>query len=475
MIYCKFRDIYQVQDRWHPVCQKNVDAVHLELWLLVRTMKWNCESCESSPANPSYTKDELAHQLRETKAKVLVAHSSNVDTAFEAADIVGLARSSIFVFGKGIVKGVRPYVKVLLGGRLARTVEFKFEKSLRKSKGVMTTYNTAIRNNITAIWSPTSESEAARILAVLPFFHIYGLMVVLHAPFYMQRPVYILPRFDLEQFCTTVQKYKISFGCVVPPILLLLAKSPAIDKYDLSSLKVVVSGAAPLDAALADEVQKRLNLKVKQAYGLTETTPVVCIQPNNNIVPGSSGVLVPDMFAKVVDAENGKEMGVGERGELWLKGPNIMKGYLNRPKETANCIDSEGYFHTGDVAIIDSAGHIYIVDRIKELIKYKGFQVAPAELEGILLKYADVADCAVIGLYDHEQVTEIPRAYIVLRPGVQQGEKVAEDLKKFVADKQIQSVIFRDQIPKSATVKILRNVLRNEVKAEEDAKRASKL
>ncbi|KAI9249472.1 hypothetical protein BDA99DRAFT_523892 [Phascolomyces articulosus] len=447
-----------------------------------------------SPANPAYTKEELAHQLGETKAKVLVAHASNIDTAFAAADIVGLSRSNIFVFGEEIVKGVQPYVKVLLGARLASPVGFESTEQIRetlaflcfssgttgKSKGVMTTHGNMVSNiwQYCAVEKDIYESKDARILAVLPFFHIYGLTVVLHAPFYMQRPVYILPRFDLENFCTTIQKYKITFACVVPPILLLLAKSPAIDKYDLSSLKTVVSGAAPLDAALAAEVQQRHNLLVKQAYGLTETTPVVCIQPGHDIVPGSSGVLVPDMLAKVVD-ENGKALGVGERGELWLKGPNIMKGYLNRPEETANCLDEEKYFHTGDVAIIDEKGHIFIVDRIKELIKYKGFQVAPAELEGILLKHPNVADCAVIGVYDHEQVTEIPRAYIVTKPGVEQNEKTSEELKRFVAEKvinykRIQSLMFREQIPKSATGKILRNVLRKEVK-EEEARRASKL
>ncbi|KAI7855022.1 hypothetical protein BDC45DRAFT_507555 [Circinella umbellata] len=450
-----------------------------------------------SPANPAYTKEELAHQLEETKAKVLIAHVSNMDTAFAAAGSVGLSRSNIFVFGDNIVHGVQPYAKALLGDRYVELIDFESPEQVRdtlaflcfssgttgKSKGVMTTHGNMVSN----IWQYTSvekyiyESKDARTLAVLPFFHIYGLTVVLHTPFYLQRPVYILPRFDLDDFCKAVQKHKITFCCLVPPILLLLAKSPAIDKYDLSSLKTIVSGAAPLDASLAAEVQQRHNMLVKQAYGLTETTPVVCIQPSHDIIPGSSGVLVPNQLAKIVD-ENGKALGIGERGELWLKGPNIMKGYLNRPKETADCLDDEGYFHTGDVAIVDANGHISIVDRIKELIKYKGFQVAPAELEGILLKHPSVADCAVIGVYDRSQVTEIPRAYIVTKPGVEQNEKTVEELKQFVAEKvitykRIQSLVFRDQIPKSATGKILRNILRKEVKEEEEAaaKRSSKL
>ncbi|KAI9485069.1 hypothetical protein BDB00DRAFT_851723 [Zychaea mexicana] len=448
-----------------------------------------------SPANPSYTVDELVHQLGETKAKVIVAHPSNVETALSAAKVVGIAQANVFVFGNDVVKGVQPYCKVLLGNRVAKPVEFESAEQARetlaflcfssgttgKSKGVMTTHGNMVSNifQYCALEAGLYEKESARIMAILPFFHIFGLTVVLHAPLYMHRPVYVLPRFDLDQFCGTVQKHKITFSCVVPPVLLLLAKSPAVDKYDLSSLDALLSGAAPLDASLAAEVEKRLGgCRVKQAYGLTETSPAVCIQAEDNIVPGSSGVLVPNLLAKIMGDE-GKELGIGERGELWVKGPNIMKGYLNRPEETANCLDAEGYFHTGDVAIINETGHVFIVDRIKELIKYKGFQVAPAELEGILLKHPGVADCAVIGVYDREQVTEIPRAYIVLKPGVERSEKTAEELKKFVAEKvisykKIQSLIFRDQIPKSATGKILRNVLRIEVK-EEEAKKTSKL
>ncbi|KAI9257311.1 hypothetical protein BDA99DRAFT_516103 [Phascolomyces articulosus] len=450
-----------------------------------------------SPANPLYTKEELAHQLRETKAKIIIAHPMNVETAFEAADIVGLDKTKVFVFGDNVVKGAEPYTKKLLGNRVAEPADFQSPEQARetiaflcfssgttgKSKGVMTTHGNLV-SNIFQYSAMEHEAlykkETARILGILPFFHIFGLTVVLHAPLYMQRPVYVLPRFELEQFCATVQNYRITFSCVVPPVLLQLAKSPTVDKYDLSSLDALLSGAAPLDADLAAEAQKRLgNVKIKQAYGLTETTPAACVQAGDHIVPGSSGLLCPSMYAKVVN-EDGKELGVGERGELWLKGPNIMKGYLNRPQETAYCIDTEGFFHTGDVAIIDENGHIFIVDRIKELIKYKGFQVAPAELEGILLKHKDVLDCAVIGVYDREQVTEIPRAYIVTKPGVEQNEKTTEIIKKFVAEKvitykRIQSVVYREQIPKSATGKILRNVLRKEVKEEEEARRASKL
>jgi len=166
------------------------------------------------------------------------------------------------------------------------------------------------------------------------------------------------------------------------------------------------------------------------------------------------------------------EVPQGERGELWLKGPNIMKGYINNPEATADCIDEEGYFHTGDVVVVDKDQHFYVVDRIKELIKYKGFQVPPAELEGILLTSPIIADCAVIGVYDAAQASEIPRAYVTLKPHVVPSDKVAKDIMKFVADqvvpyKQIRTVRFIDVIPKSPAGKILRRILRDAAIEEE--------
>ncbi|KAI8146500.1 hypothetical protein BJV82DRAFT_598767 [Fennellomyces sp. T-0311] len=446
-----------------------------------------------SPANPAYTVDELVHQLGQAKATVLVAHASNIDTAFAAAEKVGIPKQHVYVFGDATIKGAKPYI-TLLGNRVAKPVEFESAEQARetlaylcfssgttgKSKGVMTTHGNIVSN----VFQYTRVEEefyqkTSRLLAVLPFFHMFGLTICLHAPLYTQSTLYVLPRFELVSFCETIQKYKITFSCVVPPILLLLAKQPIVDKYDLTSVQALMSGAAPLDAALTKEVEDKFpGIVVKQGYGLTETSPALCIQAGRDVAPGSSGVLVPNSLAKVID-ENGKEVGLEERGELWVKGPNIMKGYLNLPEETARCIDEEGYFHTGDVVVVNAQGHFFIVDRIKELIKYKGFQVAPAELEGILLKNPLVADCAVIGVYDREQVTEIPRAYVVLKPGVEQSEQTARELQKFVSEnvisyKQIRSVVFREQIPKSATGKILRNILRNEVK-EEEAKKASKL
>ncbi|KAI8084129.1 uncharacterized protein B0P05DRAFT_536257 [Gilbertella persicaria] len=443
-------------------------------------------------ANPNYNPKELAYQLEMTKAKVLIAHASNIQSALAAAELVGLSKSNIFVFDKQAVDGVLPYTQVFLNKRRAVPVELTAEETkdsvaylcfssgtTGRSKGVMTTHTNMTSNILQycALDHAFVNGNKDRMIGVLPFFHIFGLTLLIHVALYLGIPVYVMPRFDLVQFCETVQKQKITFTCLVPPIILLLAKHPIINQYDLSSLQLVICGAAPLGADLSQQVKKRLpNLVIKQGYGLTETTPVAIAEPTDRVVPGSIGILVSSMTAKIVD-EDGNEVPTGERGELWLKGPNVMKGYINNPEATADCIDQDNYFHTGDVAIQDKNGHFFIVDRIKELIKYKGFQVPPAELEALLLNSPLVADCAVIGIYDHEQATELPRGYIVLNAGVPATDETAKTIMKFVADqvvyyKQLRSVVFINEIPKSPSGKILRRLLRDAAAKEESEKKS---
>jgi len=220
--------------------------------------------------------------------------------------------------------------------------------------------------------------------------------------------VIVMPKFDLERFCTHIQKYKVTFAYVVPPVVLLLGKSPLIEKFDLSSIRMLNSGAAPLTRDLVDAVYKRLKIPIKQGYGLSETSPTTHMQAweDWNVHIGSVGKLLPNLTAKYINAEE-KEVPAGETGELWIKGPNIFKGYLNNPEGTKNALTEDGYFKTGDVGHQDSKGNFYITDRVKELIKYKGFQVPPAELEGLLLGNADVDDVAVIGIYEEDQATEV--------------------------------------------------------------------
>ena len=199
-------------------------------------------------------------------------------------------------------------------------------------------------------------------------------------------------------------------------MVIALAKHPVVDNYDLSALRWMLSGAAPLSADLAIECGQRLGCEVVQGYGMTELSPVSHATPSGMFKPGSVGVTVPNTEVNIVDPATGSPLGVDQDGEVWVRGPQVMKGYLNNESATKNTIDDDGWLHTGDIGHIDADGHLFIVDRLKELIKYKGFQVPPAELEALLLTHPQIADAAVIGLPDDE-AGEIPAAYIVLKQG----------------------------------------------------------
>jgi 4-coumarate--CoA ligase len=283
----------------------------------------------------------------------------------------------------------------------------------------------------------------------------------------------VMPKFGLEDFCKIIQEEKVTFAYIVPPVALLLGKSPLVSNYDLSSLRMMNSGAAPLTRELVQAVHKRLGVPVKQGYGLSETSPTTHTQPweDWDKTIGSVGKMLPYQTAKYMSPDE-KEMPIGETGELWIKGPNVFKGYLNNPEGTAHALTVDGYFKTGDVGHQDKDGNFYITDRVKELIKYKGFQVPPAELEGILVSHPNVADAAVIGLYDKDQATEIPRAYIVLKDGLGKTEAEAKEIADWLSTKVAHhkklrgGVRFVDEIPKSVSGKILRRLLK--VKAQEE-------
>lgn len=283
----------------------------------------------------------------------------------------------------------------------------------------------------------------------------------------------VMPKFDLEKFCFLIQNYKLTFVYAVPPVILQLAKNPIVDNYNLKSLRMINSGAAPLTRELVDQVYGRLKIPIKQGYGLSETSPTTHTQPWHEWADtiGSVGKMLPNQIAKYMSPEE-KEVPVGETGELWIKGPNVFQGYLNNPEGTKNAITDDGYFKTGDVGHQDTNGNFYITDRVKELIKYKGFQVPPAELEGLLASHPDIVDVAVIGVEDVAQATEVPRAYVVPKKGIKEGpeteKRIVEWLNEKVANhKKLRGgVRFVDEVPKSASGKILRRVLKDRVKAE---------
>ncbi|CAK9813608.1 Luciferin 4-monooxygenase [Anthophora quadrimaculata] len=337
-------------------------------------------------------------------------------------------------------------------------------------KGVMLTdknFLTVIRN-IVAL-SPDRLNDNSTSLAVLPFFHAYSFSVMLANLIFGNKCI-ILPRFDERIFLRTIEKYKIQQLTVVPPLMVFLAKHPLVDKYNLSSIKEIWCGAASLSKEIAKMVERRLNTTVKQGYGLTETTLTVLQASDDSTKYGSVGTLVPGISAKVIPIngdESSKPLGPNSIGELCFKGDLIMKGYCNNEEATAATIDKDGWLHSGDVGYYDEQGYFYIVDRLKELIKYKGYQVPPAELEAILLTCPGVNDAAVIGL-PNEEAGELPTAFVVK----QEGSTVsAEEIIKFVNErvsshKKLRGGIrFVDNIPKTASGKILRRMLRNTFKS----------
>jgi acyl-CoA synthetase (AMP-forming)/AMP-acid ligase II len=274
----------------------------------------------------------------------------------------------------------------------------------------------------------------------------------------------VLPRFDVNQYLDVLAEHRITRIDVVPPIVLALAKHPAVADHDLSSLRHVLSAAAPLDADLAAAASARIgSAVVVQGYGMTELSPATHLVPedDHHPAPGTVGKLLASTKARLVDPDTGADVGVGEVGELWIAGPQVMRGYFGRPEETSATVDTDGWLHTGDLATVDENGYWFIVDRVKELIKYKGYQVPPAELEAVLLGHPEIADAAVIGRYNADG-DEDPTAFVVRAAG---SELDADAVMAYVAERvapyrKVRQVEFIDVVPRAASGKILRRELR---------------
>ena len=416
-----------------------------------------------TPANPLYTPEELAFQLNDAGAKLLLTIPQFVETATAAAGQAAI--KEIFVFGEA--EGATPFAELMKPGGEVPPFEGSFDDivvlpyssgTTGLPKGVMLSHRNLVGNmHQTRGLHTLSEDDV--LIAILPFFHIYGQEVIMNNGLAHGSTIVTMPKFDLEQFLGLVQEHKITRAYLVPPIVLALAKHPLVDKYDLSSIEVILSGAAPLGEDMQQAVRDRLGCQVLQGYGLTETSPVTNMIPDGwEPKAGSVGTLTPNTEAKVVDIESGSELGVGERGELWYRGPQIMKGYLNNTEATNITIDSEGFLHTGDIGYVDEDGYFYIVDRLKELIKYKGFQVPPAELEALLLSHPKIADAAVIGVPD-DDVGELPKAFVVPNGDLTEQEVIDFVAEKVAPHKKIRIVEITEEIPKSPSGKILRRIL----------------
>ncbi|MEU3605153.1 AMP-binding protein [Streptomyces sp. NPDC035033] len=423
--------------------------------------------------HPLATPEEFAKQLRDSAARWIVTVAPLLPAARAAAELAG-GIEEIFVCDAA-ADGARSLQEFL--GSTAPEPEIAVDPAEDVAalpyssgttgvpKGVMLTH-ASVATNLAQLEPFIPMGPGDRILAILPFFHIYGLTALMNAPLRKGATVVVLPRFELDTFLGAIQKHRINGLYVAPPIVLALAKHPAVADYDLSSLEYIVSAAAPLDAALARACSERLGLPpVRQAYGMTELSPGTHVTPLAvaDPPPGTVGKLLPSTEMRILSLDDpSKDAAPGEEGEIAIRGPQVMKGYLGRPEATAAMIDADGWVHTGDIGRVDADGWLYVVDRVKELIKYKGFQVAPAELEALLLTHDGVADAAVVGVTDAEG-TEVPKAFVVRQPaapGLTAEEVMAHVAARVAPYKKVRAVEFVDAVPRAASGKILRRELR---------------
>ncbi|PVZ13206.1 AMP-binding protein [Actinomycetospora cinnamomea] len=420
-----------------------------------------------SGINPLYTAEEIAGQLRDGGARAVVTIPPFLPLVRAA---VAAQDRPVEIVVIGDPDGEVAFTEVLADGAAVALppglVDPATDLALLPyssgttglAKGVMLTHR-AMTTNVAQMHAALDVTPDDRAMAVAPFFHAVGLSVVAGVTLRSGGTMVTLPRFDLEDYLGLIQAHRITVSVVVPPIVLAMARHPVVDRYDLSSLRLVGCGAAPLSADLQQECARRVGCPVGQGYGMTEAVATITLfDPAVPVVPGSSGLLLGGVEARIVDPGSGTDLGVGETGELWVRGPQLMAGYLGNAGATAATIDVDGWLHTGDLARFDADGNLFVDDRLKELIKVKGLQVAPAEVEAVLRTHPAVADAAVIPVAD-ERAGERPKAVVVAAGEVEAAELVAHVAGRVAPHKRITEVAFVDAIPVSPSGKILRRLL----------------
>ncbi|XP_074290987.1 4-coumarate--CoA ligase 2-like [Silene latifolia] len=424
-------------------------------------------------ANPFYTSSEIFKQVKASNPKLIITQSSFVDkltvndespTLFKVVTIDDLPWAQ----SKTNDHIEMPDVEIHPDDPIALPFS---SGTTGLPKGVILTHKslaTSVAQQVDGDNPNLYLTETDVMLCVLPLFHIFSLNSVLMVAIRAGCGILIMPKFEIGSLLELIQKHRVSVAMVVPPLVIALAKNPTVHKYDLSSIRLVMSGAAPLGKDLEDALRDRVPQAVLgQGYGMTEAGPVLSMcsafakQPIPT-KPGSCGIVVRNAEMKILDPDTGVSLGYNEPGEICIRGQQIMKGYLNDPEATAAMIDSQGWLHTGDIGYVDEDAQVYIVDRVKEIIKYKGFQVPPAELESLLVNHPLIADAAVVPQKD-EAAGEVPVAFVVKS---RDGDELTEDTikshvnKQVVFYKKIHKVHFVEAIPKSASGKILRKDLR---------------
>ncbi|KAJ9637629.1 hypothetical protein H2204_004778 [Knufia peltigerae] len=471
--------LFSTNTIWYPVA----------MWAVVRG------GGRVNGASPAYNVEEMTYALKVAKTKILLTLPKSLDVALAAAKEVGVPASSVLLL-EGRVDGFRNIQDLMERCEEQRQQQQEPPWTIPKGmtnadvcgylnfssgttglpKAVMLSHQ-----NIIAQCHQLKQLQAAgqyKILAVMPLFHITGVVRFCHYPVFMNGDSVMLPAFTMEAMLRAICEFQIKELILVPPIIIRLVRDKIVDGYDLRHVERWSSGSAPISPEIISLLQKKFPWTgFRQGYGATESTACITAHPPSHYdyrYATTGGMLVANTVAKVLDLTTGKELGPNQTGEICARGPQIAMGYLDNPTATAETFDPEGFFHTGDVGHFDDEGLVHIEDRIKEMIKVKGLQVPPAELEDLLLGHDLVEDCAVLGIAD-DYAGERPKAYVVLRKGVEPTEAVGRTLLKFVKEKKVRykwivEVEFTDQVPKSPTGKLLRRILK--VKDKEPGRKA---
>jgi len=427
-----------------------------------------------SPMNPTYREREVKHQVNDAESRILIVQShlyagvEGILQELPTLEKIIITRGGVTGEGKvfaltdllGKTSGQPSFSLLLIDAKEDLAALPYSSGTAGLNKGVMISHFNLVCNTLQSMHAAEAREDDV-FISFLPFNHIYGLTYFLCGAIYLGASQVIMARFDAEECLRLIEKYRVTVLFCVQPALLAFLNLSRADQYDLSSLRVIWVGAAPLAPAISRAVQEKFRVPLARHYGLTEASPTTHANPLARIKEGSVGIAVSDCQDRIMDWETGRtKMLVGEPGELAVRGPNIFRGYWKHPEDTKLAL-RDGWLYTGDIARMDEDGYVYILDRKKEMIKYRGYQIAPAELEAILMEHPAVQDCAVVGMPDQDS-GEIPKAFIVLREGMTAGPA---ELMAFVADrvapyKKIRDVAFIPEIPKNFSGKILRRVLK---------------
>ncbi|KAI1622729.1 4-coumarate-CoA ligase [Exophiala viscosa] len=458
--------LFSTNTIWYPVA----------MWAVIRG------GGRVNGASPAYNVEEMSYALKIAKTKFLMTLPGSLDVALAAASNVGIPRRHVFLL-EGKADGFKSIQDLMdIGARYTADAPYRLPHGktnkdvcgyLNFSSGTTGLPKAVMlsHQNIIAQCHQLRQLQAPggyKILAVMPLFHITGLVRFCCYPVFMNGDSVMLPSFTMEGMLRAICEFQIKELILVPPIIIRLVRDKIVDNYDLRHVERWSSGSAPISPEIITLLQKKFPWTgFRQGYGATESTACITAHPPTHYdykYATTGGMLVANTVAKVLDLTTGKELGPNQTGEICARGPQIAMGYLDNPAATAETFDAEGYFHTGDVGHFDSEGLVHIEDRIKEMIKVKGLQVPPAELEDLLLGHAEVEDCAVLGIAD-EYAGERPKAYVVLRKDIEPSQDVGRRLLKFVKEKKVRykwlvEVEFTDQVPKSPTGKLLRRILK---------------